>query len=305
MRILVTGGAGFIGSHVAEDYIEAGHEVSIIDNMSSGKEENVNPKARLYKMDIRSPELDLVFAKEKPEVLNHHAAQIDVRKSVDDPIFDANVNIVGMLGLLQASVKHGVEKVIFASSGGAIYGEPQLLPAGEQTALDPLAPYGVAKVAGEFYLSCYHALHGLNYTALRYGNIYGPRQDPHGEAGVIAIFCESMLRDREVKIFGTGEQLRDYVYVGDVVAANVLALDKGDGARVNIGTGKGTSVNELFTILKEVLGYGKDAVNYPPRHGELEKTYLDDALVFDVLGWKAQVGIERGLEQTAAFFRDR
>lgn len=305
MRILVTGGAGFIGSNIVDAYVEAGHEVLVVDNLSSGKEENLNPDAKFYKLDIRSPEIELVFAKEKPEVVNHHAAQIDVRRSVDDPAYDANVNIIGMINLLQAAVKHGTDKFIFASSGGAIYGEPETLPADENSPLQPLAPYGVSKVAGEYYLSCYQALHGLSYTALRYGNIYGPRQDPHGEAGVIAIFCRAMLDGGEIKIFGTGEQLRDYVYVGDVVAANLLSLGGGDNKSVNIGTGAGTSVNELFAHLKEILEYEKEAIYYPPRQGELERTYLDNALAKDALGWEPQVDIRRGLELTAEFFAER
>jgi len=305
LRILVTGGAGFIGSNIVDAYIEAGHEVAIIDNLSSGKEENLNPKARFYKIDIRSPEIDLVFAKEKPDVLNHHAAQIDVRKSVSDPVYDANVNIIGTLGLLQSAIKHGAKKVIFASSGGSIYGEAKNLPADESTPLDPLAPYATSKVAAEYYLSCYSALHGLKYTALRYGNVYGPRQDPHGEAGVIAIFCQAMLGDKEVKIFGTGEQLRDYVYVGDVVRANVLALENGDNEGVNIGTGKGTSVNELFAVLKEAIGYQKDANYQPPRQGELEKIYLTNAKAKEVLTWEPQVDIKKGLELTATYFKEQ
>lgn len=305
MRILVTGGAGFIGSNIVDAYIAAGHDVIIIDNLSSGSESNVNPKARFYKLDIRSPEVDLVFVKEKPDVLNHHAAQIDVRKSVDDPLFDANVNIIGTLSLLNACIKHGVKKVIFASSGGAIYGEPQNLPADEDTALDPLAPYAASKIAGEYYLRSYSALHGLKYTALRYGNVYGPRQDPHGEAGVIAIFCQAMAGNGEIKIFGTGEQLRDYIYVGDVVQANVLALEMGDNQAINIGTSTGTSVNELFAILKGVTGYNKDAVYHPPRQGELEKTYLTNQKALEVLSWQPQVGIEDGLKLTAEYFKEQ
>ncbi|MCL6473243.1 MAG: NAD-dependent epimerase/dehydratase family protein [Firmicutes bacterium] len=305
MRIIVTGGAGFIGSNIVDAYIEAGHEVAVIDNLSSGKEENINPKARFYKIDIRSPEIDLVFAKEKPDVLNHHAAQIDVRKSVTDPMYDASVNITGMVGLLQSCVKHGVKKVIFASSGGAIYGEPKILPADESTPLDPLAPYATSKIAGDYYLRCYSNLHGLKYTSLRYGNVYGPRQDPHGEAGVIAIFCQAMHENREVKIFGTGEQLRDYVYVGDVVRANLLALGSGDNEEINIGTAIGTSVNELFTRLKNIIGYQKDAVYYPPRQGELERTYLANAKAKEVLGWEPLIDIQRGLELTAAFFKEK
>ncbi|HEY3375073.1 MAG TPA: NAD-dependent epimerase/dehydratase family protein [Candidatus Aquicultor sp.] len=304
MRIIVTGGAGFIGSNIVDAYIEAGHDVAVIDNLSSGKEENVNPKARLYKLDVRSSEVELVIAKEKPDVLNHHAAQIDVRRSVDDPVYDANINVLGMINLLQSCIKHNVKKVLFASSGGAIYGEPEILPADETTKLNPLAPYGASKVAGEYYLSCYHELHGLGYTALRYGNIYGPRQDPHGEAGVIAIFCQAMLDGRDVKIFGTGEQLRDYVYVGDVVRANVLALETGDNIAVNIGTAAGTSVNELFSRLKNIIGYDRDAVYCPARQGELDRTYLANTLAKQALGWEPQVDIEQGLTLTAEFFKN-
>lgn len=305
MRIIVTGGAGFIGSNIVDAYIEAGHEVAVIDNLSSGREENINPKARFYKIDIRSPEIDLVFAKEKPDVLNHHAAQIDVRKSVTDPMYDASVNIMGMAGLLQSCVKHAVKKVIFASSGGAVYGEPKVLPADESTPLDPLAPYAASKIAGDYYLRCYSNLHGLKYTSLRYGNVYGPRQDPHGEAGVIAIFCKAMHENWEVKIFGTGEQLRDYVYVGDVVRANLLALDGGDNEEINIGTAVGTSVNELFARLKDIIGYQKDAVYYPPRQGELERTYLANTKAKEVLGWEPLVDIQKGLELTAKFFKEK
>lgn len=305
MRIVVTGGAGFIGSNIVDAYIEAGHDVAVIDNLSSGKESNVHPKARLYKLDIRSPEIELVFAKEKPDVLNHHAAQIDVRQSVADPMYDASVNVVGMIGLLQACIKHEVKKVIFASSGGAIYGDPKILPADEDTPLDPLAPYGAAKVAGEYYLSCFSALYGLDYTALRYGNVYGPRQDPHGEAGVIAIFAKAMLEGREVKIFGTGEQLRDYVFVGDVVRANVFSLEKGNNQRVNIGTAVGTPVNELFNRLKGITGYQPEAVYYPARQGELERTYLTNDRAREELGWAPEVDIQTGLEHTVAFFRQQ
>lgn len=301
----MTGGAGFIGSNIVDAYIEGGHDVAVIDNLSSGKEDNVNPRARFYRLDIRSPEIDLVFAKEKPDVLNHHAAQIDVRRSVSDPTFDASVNIIGTIGLLQACLKHGVGRFIFASSGGAIYGEPQNLPADEDIPLDPLAPYGASKVAGEYYLSCYSALYSLKYTALRYGNVYGPRQDPYGEAGVIAIFCQAMIDGEEVRIFGSGEQLRDYIYVGDVVQANLLALERGDNQDINIGTAMGTSVNELFMRLKAILDYKKDAVYYPPRQGELEKIYLANAKALEVLGWQSQVDIQRGLELTAEYFKER
>ncbi len=302
-RILVTGGAGFIGSQVAEAFLEAGHEVSIVDNLSTGKRENVPRGARFYEADITSDELEEIISAERPEVVDHHAAQIDVRVSVERPIFDADVNVLGTLNLLKLSVKAHVKKFIFASSGGAIYGEPDVLPTSEGSPIAPISPYGASKAAGEIYIGTFGRLFGLPYTILRYGNVYGPRQDPLGEAGVVAIFSNAMLRGTDVFIFGSGEQLRDYVYVDDVVSANLAALTAGDGAVVNIGTGKGTSVNELFSMMAEISGYEKKPIYRPRRPGELERIYLAVDAAKEVLGWRAVTDLGAGLRKTLEYFR--
>lgn len=321
MKVLVTGGAGFIGSHLVDAYLEAGYDVAIIDDLSTGRETNLNPNARFHRGDIASPEaVDRVFAEERPDYLNHHAAQIDVRKSVADPAFDARTNVFGTINLLQACIKHGVKRVVFASSGGVVYGEPEYLPADEAHPLIPVSPYGVTKVAGEKYLGCYAAVHGLPYVALRYGNVYGPRQDPLGEAGVVAIFCQAMLGGNEVKIFGDGEQLRDYVYVGDVARANLLATETdlatevalatspgsvgpgGKGVAINIGTAVGSSVNDLYRSLAATLDYDGQPVFRPPREGEIEQTYLTNDLARELLGWRPEVDLDAGLALTAKYF---
>lgn len=301
-RVLVTGGAGFIGSHVADAFLEAGHEVAIVDNLSTGKRENVPRGARFYEADITSADLEGIFAAERPEIVDHHAAQIDVRVSVEKPVFDADVNVLGTLNLLRLSVKARVEKFIFASSGGAIYGEPAKLPAPEGSDIAPIAPYGASKAAGELYIETFGRLHGLHYTILRYGNVYGPRQDPLGEAGVVAIFSSAMLRGADVFIYGSGDQLRDYVYVDDVVSANLAALSRGDGGVINIGTGKGTSVNELFKMMAEIVGYPKEPIYRARRPGELERTYLDVDMAKEVLGWEPATDLDAGLRKTLEYF---
>lgn len=310
MRILVTGGAGFIGSHLVDALVARGHEVIVVDNLTSGHKENLHPAARFYLRDICSPEMEEVFKREKPELVNHHAAQIDVRRSVADPGEDARVNITGLLNLLQNCVRHKVKGVIFASSGGVVYGEPAELPVREEYPKGPLSPYGVSKLASEYYLYCFTRVHGLPYVALRYGNVYGPRQDPHGEAGVVAIFGNKMLQGETPTIYGDGEQLRDYVYVQDVVRANLLAMEKLlqdplsslgkgiDGAAYNIGTGKGTSVKELFRLLKKVVGYRGEAAYGPERAGELKRIYLDCGKAREELGWRAEIELEEGLKYT-------
>ncbi|MHB0977113.1 MAG: NAD-dependent epimerase/dehydratase family protein [Candidatus Aquicultorales bacterium] len=304
-RIIVTGGAGFIGSHVVDAYVEAGHDVVIVDDLSTGRKENLRKGVLFYEMDIGSPDMEELFSEVKPEIINHHAAQIDVRKSVLDPQFDARVNILGLINLLDLSVKAGVEKFVFASSGGAIYGEPAVLPAPEDSVVQPMAPYGTSKAAGELYIETYGRLHELPYAVLRYGNVYGPRQDPLGEAGVVAIFSSAMLGEGEVRIYGTGDQERDYVYVTDVAAANLKALTGTGGFSANIGTGIGTSVNDLFKMMARLTGYAKDPVYRPRRAGELERTYLDAALANDLLGWEPQYSLEDGLKETLDYFRSR
>lgn len=312
MRILVTGGAGFIGSHVVDALLRAGHEVVVVDNLSTGKRENINPAARFYEMDICSPALAAVFRKESIEVVNHHAAQIDVRRSVAAPEEDARINIQGLLNLVENCLRYGVKGVVFASSGGVVYGEPAELPVTESFPKGPLSPYGVSKLTSEYYLYCFARTHALPYVALRYANVYGPRQDPHGEAGVVAIFGQKMLRGETPTIYGDGEQLRDYVYVDDVVQANLLALEHLahsvsphaighlDALAYNIGTGRGTSVNELFGLLGTITGYSGKATYGAERPGELKKIYLDASKAARELGWKPQVGLEEGLRRTIA-----
>lgn len=302
MKILVTGGAGFIGSNVVDAYIEKGYEVVVVDDLSSGKKENLNKKAKLYKLDICDKALEEVF-EEGIDIVNHHAAQVDVRKSIADPAFDARINIEGSLNILENCRKYKIKKIIFASSGGVIYGECGSVPPNEDSPISPISPYGVSKYAMECYLSSYEKIYGLKYTALRYGNVYGPRQDPYGEAGVVAIFSGKMLNNGEVNIFGDGKQVRDYVYVGDVVKANILCLGNGDNEIFNIGTGKSASVNQLFSEMKGLTQYSKEAVYKPPRAGELMRSSLDGGKAEQKLGWKAEVNFKEGLKKTIEFFR--
>ncbi len=303
MRILVTGGAGFIGSHVVDAYLEQGHDVVVIDDLSTGKRENVHPRAKLYPMDIRDAELEGVFATERPEIINHHAAKASVRESMASPMLYADVNILGSLNLLQLSRKYGVKKFIYISTGGAVYGEPEYLPADEAHRIQPLDPYGASKAAFEHYLPLYQANHGLPFTVLRYGNVYGPRQDPLGEAGVVAIFAGQMLRGEQAVINGSGDQERDFVYVGDVAQANILALGGGDGRVYNIGTGTGTSISEIFARLKAATAYERAAVHGPPKAGEVFKVYLNVDRVARELGWQAATDLQEGLRQTVEYFR--
>ncbi|MFQ5867882.1 MAG: NAD-dependent epimerase/dehydratase family protein [bacterium] len=305
MRILVTGGAGFIGSNVVDAYIEKGYEVVVVDDLSSGKKENLNKKAKFYTLDICDMALEGVFKEERIDIVNHHAAQVDVRKSIADPAFDARINIEGSLNILENCRKYRIKKIIFASSGGVIYGECGSLPPNEDSPVSMISPYGVSKYAVECYLSTYAKIHGLKYTALRYGNVYGPRQDPYGEAGVVAIFSGKMLDNEQVNIFGDGEQVRDYVYVEDVVKVNILCLESGDNEIFNIGAGKSTSVNQLFSEMKEMTNYFKEAVYKPPRAGELMRSSLDVRKAEQSLGWKAEVNIREGLKKTIEFFKTR
>lgn len=305
MRIMVTGGAGFIASHVAQAYVDAGHEVLVLDNLSSGKKENVPEGARFVFGDIESETAVEAIRTFRPEVLNHHAAQINVRKSVEDPVFDARVNILGSLNLLEAARKNGVRKILFASSGGAGYGEQEYFPADEKHPLRPVSPYGVAKVSIENYLHYYKVQYGLEYTALRYANVYGPRQDPHGEAGVVAIFCTRLLRGQTAIVNGDGEQTRDYVYVGDVVRANVEALTRGEGLGINIGTALETDVNVLFRKLRELSGSSQEEIHGPGMAGEQRRSVIDNRLAYDELGWYPNMLLDDGLALTLAFFREK
>ena len=304
MRILVTGGAGFIGSNVADRFVTLGHEVAVFDNLSSGFREFVHPKARFYDGDLADGSaVARCLADFRPDVVDHHAAQIDVRHSVIDPIHDALVNVLGSIGLLQACTAHGVGKVVYASTGGAIYGEAQQLPATEDHPVNPEAPYGASKHTVEHYLYLWKRLHGLDYTVLRYPNVFGPRQNPHGEAGVNAIFIGLMLEGKRPRIFGTGEAVRDYLFVDDVVEANVLALTGGSGEVLNLGTGVGTSVNDIVRELGSLLGFAPDAIHEEPRPGEIQRIYLDASRAKRVLGWTPRVGFREGLERTVAWSR--
>ena len=304
MRILITGGAGFIASHIADRFLELGHDVAVLDNLSTGLRVNLNPRARFFEIDLLDAErVAAAVAEFRPEIVDHHAAQIDVRRSVEDPIFDARTNVLGGISLLEACVRHGVRKVIYASTGGALYGEGRTLPADEDHPVNPESPYGISKHTLEHYLYFYGLVHGLEYTVLRYPNVFGPRQNPHGEAGVNAIFIGLMVAGKAPTIYGDGEQIRDYIYVGDVVRANELALDRGPGAVVNLGWGRGVSVNQIFARLKALLDFPGEAVHGPRRAGEVERIYLDAARAREVLGWTPEVTLEDGLVRTLEWYR--
>lgn len=303
MKILVTGGAGFIGSNIVDELIEKKHKVVIVDNLATGNIKNVNKKAKFYKVSVcDKKKIDEIFKKEKIDIVIHHAAQLDVRKSVEDPCFDADVNIKGTLNILEACKNTKVKKIIFASSGGTIYGECGSKAPDEKAFANPLSPYGVAKLSVEHYIKAYSALYGLKYTILRYANVYGPRQDVNGEAGVVAIFIGRMSQNKEFFIFGDGKQLRDYVYVKDVVSANIKSLTKGNNEVINIGTNKTTSVTKLAQELSKIIGYNKKPVFKPKRNGELFKSFLNISKAKKVLGWQPKVGIIEGLKNTVEYF---
>lgn len=302
MKVLVTGGAGFCGSHVVDRLMNAGLQVVVVDDLSTGKREQVNPGARFYRMDIRSPDLIQVLQAEKPDYVSHHAAQISVQSSLRDPLQDVSSNVLGSINLLEACIKVGIKKFVYISTGGAVYGEPVYLPCDEDHPIQPLCPYGASKHAVEHYLYLYGKIHGLNYTVLRYPNIYGPRQDPYGEAGVVAIFSQRMLKGAQVVINGTGEQERDFLYVGDAAEANFMALQKGDGCTYNLGWSRGVSVNQLFEVLKDMTGYPLEPVHGPPVP-EVFKICLEARKARAELGWEPRVPLEEGLRRTVEYFR--
>lgn len=303
MKVLVTGGAGFIGSNVVDEFVRQGWEAAVVDDLSSGNRGNLNPSARLYQLDIRDAKLSEVFEREKPDIVSHHAAQISVRRSVEDPFHDAMINVLGSLNVIANCARYGVKKLIYASSGGAVYGEPVYLPCDEKHPVDPLCPYGLTKHTPEHYLFMYRQLYGLNYTVLRYPNVYGPRQDPYGEAGVVAIFTEQMLRGEQVVINGTGEQERDFVYVADIVQSNILSVNAGDGGTYNIGSGIGTSVNQIFDDLRQIIGYARSPVHGPPKAGETFRIFLDATKAAEELGWRPETTLREGLTRTVEYFQ--
>ena len=303
MKILVTGGAGFIGSNVSDALVKDGYEVAIVDNLSTGKEENINPEIKFYNVDLLDLEsLEFVFREFKPDIVNHLAAQIDVRKSVKDPAFDAETNIIGSINLFTLSINYGVRRIIFSSTGGALYGEPSNLPATEDTPIEPLSPYGVSKYCVENYLNYFKRLYGIERVILRYANVYGPRQDPLGEAGVIAIFIGKILKGERPIIYGDGTQTRDYIFVEDVVRANLLALTGKEGT-YNIGTGIETSVNKLVEILSEVFGKKIEPIYADERPGEVKRIALDGTLAKEVLGFVPQYSLYEGIKKTVEWFK--
>ena len=305
MKALITGGAGFIGSHISDLFVENGMEVHIVDDLSSGKKENANPAAALTVMDICSPDFPAYIEGLKPDIVIHTAAQISVSRSVREPVFDANSNIIGPVAMAMACAKAGVKKLIFSSSGGTVYGEVPEGAAREDAPFRPVSPYGISKMAYEYYLNFFLNDYGLKFTTLRYGNVYGPRQDPHGEAGVVAIFTKMLFSGKTPTINGDGKYYRDYVYVKDVARANLFAVDKGDNKAYNIGTGIATDVNEIYRQIAEAVGT-KEPANYgPPRPGDLRRSVLDNTLAGAELGWRPSVTMPEGMAETVAFFRPK
>jgi UDP-glucose 4-epimerase len=298
MVILVTGGAGFIGSHVVDAYVAAGHEVVVVDNLSTGSREQIHPAARLVERDINQADVVDLLLEERPEVVNHHAANASVAVSVRRPIYDASQNVLGTLNLLEACRVAGVRKFIYISSGGAMYGNPEYLPMDEGHPSNPVSPYALSKHTGERYVHLYGVEHDLRWTSLRYANVYGPRQDPHGEAGVVSIFCQNLLDGVAPEIHWDGEQTRDFAYVSDCARANLLALDAGDGQAYNVGTGAATSINELFRALVGVSGRDVEPRRGPRRPGDARHSYLDCSKIERELGWQAEVSLREGLQAT-------
>lgn len=303
-KILVTGGAGFIGSHVVDLFVSQGYEVVIVDDLSTGRASNLNPAAKFYQVDIRDPKLRDIFEAERPDFVSHHAAQMDVRRSVAQPLFDAHVNILGSINMIECAKEFGVKHFVYISTGGAVYGEPERLPCDEMHPINPICQYGASKHTVEHYLFMYNVNYGLNYTVLRYPNVFGPRQDPHGEAGVVAIFTGKMLDGEQVTINGDGEQTRDFVYVGDCARANLLAVTVEHKPGIyNLGWGLPTSINQIFSTLAKVTDYPHQVQYGPAKVGETRHIYLDAARAKKDLGWAPTFTLEEGLQETVSYFK--
>ena len=302
-KALVTGGAGFIGSHLVDRLLSEGFQVAIIDDLSAGKLRNLNPAATFYHADITQSIVEEIFSREQPDFVFHLAARVSVTYSAQHPVDNAQVNVIGTLRLLDAARRMGLEKFIFSSTGGAIYGSPEEIPCSEAAPAAPISPYGLSKYMAEQYVSLFHRLYRLDYTNLRYGNVYGPRQDPEGEAGVISIFIQSILDGNRPRIFGDGTQERDFIYVDDIVEANMRAINSGNHRTLNIGSEEGTSVNRLFEIIKAELDYPLEAEHRPRRPGEVHKISLDCEQARQCLGWTPQVPLAEGLRRTVEYYR--
>lgn len=303
MRVLVTGGAGFVGSHIVDKLIELGSEVVIVDNFVTGKSTHINPKAKFFNIDICSPDLELAF-QEPIDYVIHQAAQVDVAKSIKDPLYDAKVNIIGSLNLLKLCKKYNVKKIVYGNSGAAPIGEPESVPIGENHPKRPLTPYGLSKHTVHEYLKIYSKLYGIKFTSLGYANVYGPRQDPFGEGGVVAIFSHALLTNKSPIIFGDGNQTRDFVYVGDVADANIMALTRGDNEYFNVSSGEEISVNQLVSKLTQILSSTIIPVNNPPREGDIYRSVLDPKKINTTLGWRAATSLQEGLQKTVNAFKE-
>jgi len=303
MKILVTGGAGFIGSHIVDRFVQEGYGVVVADNLATGKRRHINRAAEFYRADIRSRWLERVFRRERPTVVCHHAAQMDAPRSAQDPLVDAETNIMGTLNVMRYAIKYGVRKFIFASSGGAVYGEPDRLPVSESHPVCPASPHGISKMVGDEYLRYFYGADGMEYVSLRYANVFGPRQDPHGDAGVVAIFAQKMLQGEQPIIHGNGRQTRDFVYVDDVVEANVAALGKEAHGIYNVGTGQETTINELFSLLAGCMTSSVREMHGPAKKGEQMKIALDASRIHRELNWEPKVSLKDGLARTVEYYR--
>lgn len=304
MKVVVTGGAGFIGSHIVDGLIEEGYEVVIIDDLSTGNESNISPNAKFYNLDIKDNELESIFRDERPDYVCHQAAQKDVRVSVTDPIYDAKINILGTINILQNCIKYNTKKIVFASTGGAIYGEQDMFPAPETHPTRPISPYGITKLVAEHYMYYYQTVHGLDYVSLRYANVYGPRQDPHGEAGVVAIFIQKMLRGESPIINGDGEQTRDFVYVEDVARANIMAIKNVVSEKIfNIGTAKEITVNQIVSHLRDIINPRIEGQHGPAKAGEQMRSVIDYSKAMLMLRWEPEVMLNSGLIKTYEYFK--